>query len=166
MVSRYKPRWRHLSQFEKADTREKEQQKSYHQKHRVRSLPPFNKGKPVWVKQPNDQESDVLNKTRCEPDQEADERLYLIQTPLGQIRRNRLHLRQRSLHPYREGSEPPGATCLLPTGGHGERAMKTLPTDEIMVEGGSGKTKTSLPKTVSSDTSPPVHHTPTQSQNR
>ena len=44
--------------------------------------------------------------------------------------------------------------------------MTTLPTDEIMVEGGSGKTKTSLPMTVSSDTSSPVHHTPTQSQNR
>ena len=34
MVSQYKPRWRHLSQFLKADAREKEQQKSYHdQKH-------------------------------------------------------------------------------------------------------------------------------------
>ena len=125
MVSQYKPRWRHLSQFEKADTREEEQQKSYHdQKHRARPLPPFNKGQLVWVKQPNDQESVVLNKTRSEPDQEADERPYLIQTLLGQNRRNRLHLRQRSLHPYREGSETPGATSLLPTGGHGELAMK------------------------------------------
>ena len=88
---------------------------------------------------------------------------YLIQTPLGQIRRNRLHLRQRSLHPYREGFETPGAKSLLPTGGHGVRAMTTLPTDEIMVEGGSGKTKTSLPMTVSSDTSPSVHHAPIQS---
>ena len=84
---------------------------------------------------------------------------------LIQIRQNRLHLRQQSLHPYREGSKTPGATSLLPTGGHGEQAMTILPTDEIIVEGGSGKTKTSLPMTESSDTSTFVHHIPMQSQN-
>ena len=166
MVSQYKPRWRHLSQFEKADAREKKQQKScYDQRHRASPLPPFNKGQQVWVKQPNDQEAVVLNKTRREPDQGANERSYLLQTPLGQIRRNRLHLRQRSLHPYREGSVTPDATSLVSTGRQGERAMTTQSAEDSMIEGGLGKTKTSLPMTVSSDTSPPVHHTSMQTQN-
>ena len=84
------PDWPHLQGFEEKDRKYKQQQKEqYDSRHRVRSLTPLPNDTDVWV---NIQGRDVpgrVNSSYSTP------RSYIIETPTGQVRRNRSHINRR-----------------------------------------------------------------------
>ena len=85
------PKWSHLRNFRKLDMRYKESQKRhFDQHHQVRSLPWLPKDQPVWVETRGQQVPERILHAANTP------RSYVIETPSGQLRRNRSHLRVRS----------------------------------------------------------------------
>ena len=84
------PDWPHLQGFEEKDRKYKQQQKEqYDNRHRVRPLTPLPNDTDVWV---NVQGRDVpgrVNSSYSTP------RSYIIETPTGQVRRNRSHINRR-----------------------------------------------------------------------
>ena len=88
------------------------QSKYYDNRHRVRSLPPLPNDTPVWVQTENSQEPGTIVHQAATP------RSYLVSTPRGELRRNRINLRPR-----------PGQDDIVET----NRAPDTLqePTDTV-----------------------------------
>ena len=66
------------------------QKRHFDQHHRVRSLPWLSKDQPVWVETRGQQVPGRILHAANTP------RSYVIETPSGQLRRNRSHLRVRS----------------------------------------------------------------------
>ena len=105
----------------------------------------------------------VMRKFNCQQEK-GDERSYLVRTSFGVQRRNRLHLRWRS-QPERQ--HPPQVTSLLPSyADRSPRSHQEAPEDTCLRSDrrscsldGPGNTKTSLPLTMSSDSSPSLHRT-------
>ena len=167
ITSKLQPQKLNLKKFKLVDKHDKTQQKNYFdRRHRAQILPELPKNNPVWVKSPTTHEAVVMQKFNGQQEK-GDERSYLVQTPSGVQRRNRLHLRWRSLHPTREATQSPQVTSLLPSyadrppRSHQEAPEDTCPRSDrrSCSQDGPGNTKTSLPLTVSSDTSPSLHHT-------
>ena len=85
------PNWPYLKEFREADERNKQKQKqNYDQRHRVRIQPPLLNDLQVWVNTPNDQVPGRIVEPAPTP------RSYRVELPSGEIRRNRLHLREKS----------------------------------------------------------------------
>ena len=115
LTSKLKPQKLNLKMFKLVDKHDKTQQKNYFdRRHRAQILPELPKNNPVCVKSSTTHEVVVMQKFNCHQEK-GDERSYLVQTPSGVQRRNRLHLRWRSLHPIREATHFPQVTSLLPS---------------------------------------------------
>ena len=85
------PNWPHLKNFkEKHQMFKAEQKRNYDRRHRVRSLPILPEDQPVWVNMEGRQIPGTVSRQADTP------RSYLVETPSGQVRRNRSHLRGRS----------------------------------------------------------------------
>ena len=85
------PNLPHINSFANIDKRYKESQKSnYDRCHRVRSLPLLPEDQSVWVETRGRQIPGRILHTAGTP------RSYVVDTPSGQVKRNRTHLRVRS----------------------------------------------------------------------
>ena len=87
------PNWEHTQHFRTLDQKYKQAQKeNYERRHRVRNLPELPENQPVWV--------DSRVQSRLIPAQVSHSattpRSYVVETPSGELRRNRAHLRTRS----------------------------------------------------------------------
>ena len=84
------PQWPYLQTFSHKDKEFKAQQKlNYDRRHRTKSLPQFPDDTPVWVRTNNNQTPGRITSASSTP------RSYIVSTPSGQVRRNRLHLAPR-----------------------------------------------------------------------
>ena len=83
------PNWEHTQHFRTLDQKYKQAQKeNYDRRHRVRNLPELPENQPVWV--------DSRVQSRLIPAQVSHSattpRSYVVETPSGELRRNRAHL--------------------------------------------------------------------------
>ena len=86
----FTPEWPHLFGFREKDKEWKERQKSdYDKRHRVKNLTPLPDDQPVWVQTGDRQVAGRVIQPAATP------RSYIVQTPSGQLRRNRSHLTPR-----------------------------------------------------------------------
>ena len=84
------PDWPHLRGFEEKDREYKQQQKEqYDSHHRVRPLTPLPNDTDVWVNVQGRNVPGTVNSSHSSP------RSYIINTPTGQVRRNRSHITRR-----------------------------------------------------------------------
>ena len=84
------PQWPYLQSFTNKDKEFKAQQKlNYDRRHRTKSLPQFPDDTPVWVRTNDNQIPGRITSASSTP------RSYIVSTPSGQVRRNRLHLAPR-----------------------------------------------------------------------
>ena len=83
----FTPEWPHLFGFREKDKEWKERQKSdCDKRHRVKNLTPLPDDQPVWVQTGDRQVAGRVTQPAATP------RSYIVQTPSGQLRRNRSHL--------------------------------------------------------------------------
>jgi len=81
------PRWSYLKDFREANKKFKNRQKHYFDKgHRTRDLSPIPDNTDVWVKS----EKEPVKGTVLTP--AGTPRSYVVETPSGQVERNRRHL--------------------------------------------------------------------------
>ncbi|KAL5506839.1 hypothetical protein EMCRGX_G008586 [Ephydatia muelleri] len=81
------PGWPYLKEFKVKNRCLKEKQKIYYdQRHQTRSKTPLEDGTEVWVSKDGDKIPGTVTAPASTP------RSYLVQTPAGQLRRNRSHL--------------------------------------------------------------------------
>ena len=85
---KFVPTWTFLKEFQTRDRKFKKQQtRNYNRRHRVRPLPQIADDSPVWSKTADSQtEGKVITATNAP-------RSYIVETPTGDVRRNRLHLK-------------------------------------------------------------------------
>ena len=79
------PKWEHSQNFRQLD--EKTRKDNYDRHHRVRTLPMLPDKQTVWVETRGHQVPGQVVQTASTP------RSYVLQTPSGELRRNRAHLR-------------------------------------------------------------------------
>ena len=80
------PQWSDLKDFrEKDEALKQKQQQNYNRRHRTQTLPPLPAGQKVWV-MPTKAQGTVVGPAPTP-------RSYVVDTPGGQLRRNRSHLR-------------------------------------------------------------------------
>lgn len=85
------PCWPHVMNFRSLDQKFKASQKrNYDDRHRVRELPSLPDKLPVWVESQGKQVPGQITQQAATP------RSYLVETPSGEVRRNRSHLRVRT----------------------------------------------------------------------
>ena len=85
------PKWEHIQNFRQLDAKYKKSQKeNYDRRHRVRTLPMLPDKQTVWVETRGDQIPGQIQQPASTP------RSYVIETPSGELRRNRAHLRVRT----------------------------------------------------------------------
>ena len=96
------PQWPYLDEYaEKHEQFKADQKRHYDRRHRVRPLPILSEDEPVWVTTDGRQvPGTVLQQTDDAP------RSYLIETPSGQVRRNRCHVQSRSEVPNSHAAQP------------------------------------------------------------
>ena len=81
------PEWSYLPDFRKKDAAFKAKQKNHYDcRHRVKQMDPLPEDQSVWVRTNNQQVPGRVIQAANTP------RSYLVETPAGQVRRNRLHL--------------------------------------------------------------------------
>jgi hypothetical protein len=82
-----KPDWIYLEDFHIANQEFKRKQKKYYnQRHWVRPLPSVDEGVPVWVNTEGHKTKGEILSLASTP------RSYIVDTPEGELRRNRTHL--------------------------------------------------------------------------
>jgi len=92
------PRWSHTRNFRALDEQYKRLQKDqYDRRHRTRTLPNLPDDQPVWVETRGQHTPGTVLRSANTP------RSYIVETPSGEVRRNRLHLRLRSEIPETQG---------------------------------------------------------------
>ena len=85
------PKWEHIQNFKELDEKYKQSQKdNYDTRHRVKTLPMLPENQAVWVDTRGHQVPGQILQTAGTP------RSYLVETPHGELRRNRAHLRIRT----------------------------------------------------------------------
>ena len=85
------PDWPHLKDFREKDKEYKLQQKHYYdQRHQTHTAVELPEGTPVWISTQGNQSPGTVSQQLESP------RSYTVDTPTGQVRRNRRHLRHRS----------------------------------------------------------------------
>lgn len=83
----FTPKWPDLAQIRERETRERETQKeNFDCSHQARSLPKLQPGQAVWVRGPGGGFGGTVTSSA------GSDRSYVIETPTGQVRRNRRHL--------------------------------------------------------------------------
>ena len=95
------PEWSYIDEFAEKHKKFKDDQKRHHDKrHRVRPLPILSEDQPVWVNTEGKQvQGTVLHQANAS-------RSYLLETPSGQVRRNRSHLQCRSESSPNSATQP------------------------------------------------------------
>ena len=94
------PDWPHLKDFREKDKQYKLQQKKYYdQRHCTHTAVKLLEGTPVWVSTQGNQSPGTVTQQLEVP------RSYTVQTPTGQVRRNRRDLRLRSENTTNESTE-------------------------------------------------------------
>ena len=82
------PDWPHLISFPENDSKFKEKQRQYYDnRHRVHSQDKLSEGTPVWIKTDKQQTQGTVHSDAKTP------RSYWVDTPSGNLRRNRRHLK-------------------------------------------------------------------------
>ena len=82
------PDWPHLISFPENDSKFKEKQRQYYNnRHRVHSQDKLSEGTPVWIKTDKQQTQGTVYSDAETP------RSYWVNTPSGNLRRNRRHLK-------------------------------------------------------------------------
>ena len=85
------PKWEHIQNFKELDGKYKQSQKdNYDRRHRVRTLPMLPENQAVWVDTRGHQVPGQILQTAGTP------RSYIVETPYGELRRNRAHLHFRT----------------------------------------------------------------------
>ncbi|XP_065891689.1 uncharacterized protein [Dysidea avara] len=85
-----KPQWNHTQHLNELHSKYKsDQSKYYNNRHRIKSLPQLPDDTPVWVQTENSQVHGTIVHQAATP------RSYIVSTPSGQLRRNRINLRPR-----------------------------------------------------------------------
>ena len=103
--STFVPKWSYLKEFKETDEKNKHKQKrDYDQRHRARPLMPLPEHTPVWVDTPHGQVPGSIVTTSTQP------RSYQVDTPSGEVRRNRVQLRLRGETETNETDVPPVPT--------------------------------------------------------
>ena len=88
--SNYIPTWTHEQNLKELHEKYKstqEQEKYYNKRHRVKTLPSLPNNTPIWIQTENTQVPGTVVQQAATP------RSYIVSTPTGQIRRNRVSLR-------------------------------------------------------------------------
>ena len=86
----YIPNWSHIDNLKELHQKYKDSQsKHYNRRHRVRSLPSLPEDTAVWVQGETSQEPGNIVRSASTP------RSYVVSVPRGEVRRNRIHLRER-----------------------------------------------------------------------
>ena len=94
----YIPKWPHIKNLKEVHQKYRDaQSKHYNRRHRVRTLPVLPGETAVWVQNGNLREPGNIVRPASTP------RSYIVSTPRGEVRRNRLHLRERE-RPENHGS--------------------------------------------------------------
>ena len=84
------PTWSHIQNLSTLHQSYKSKQDDYYNRqHRVKSLPNLPDNTPVWVQTENSQVPGTVVQQAATP------RSYVVSTPTGQVRRNRVSLRRR-----------------------------------------------------------------------
>ena len=116
------PRWSYLEKFRKSEKQYKIQQKeNFNSKHRAKKLPPISNDTEVWITTEQEPVPGVVVSPADRP------RSYVVETPSGQIERNRSQVRivpERSENSYssepvntqQEGESPPPKRTRSKTG--------------------------------------------------
>ncbi|XP_035829235.1 uncharacterized protein K02A2.6 [Aplysia californica] len=164
LPSQLKPQGRKLKQFRSVDKHMKNQQKNYFdRRHGGKRLQNFERNETVWITEPKLEKASILKPYQSRGG-DVHERSYLVDTPRGMKRRNRSHLRRRSLGPCDERKSTHVATSLIST--PRDRLSQTddrHPPDNAVIgtkSGGNGNNKSSsLPVTAPRCASPPMQHT-------
>ena len=95
------PEWPHLEDYtEKHKKFKADQKRQYDRRHRVQSLPILPEDQPVWVNTEGRQVPGTVVRQADTP------RSYLLETPSGQVRRNRSHIQCRSESPASPATQP------------------------------------------------------------
>ena len=98
------PEWPYLEDYtEKHKKFKADQKRQYDRRHRVQSLPILPEDQPVWVNTEGRQVPGTVVQQADTP------RSYLLETPSGQVRRNRSHIQCRS-----ESSASPATRPVQP----------------------------------------------------
>ena len=88
--STYIPTWTHIQNLKELHEKYKSvQEKYYNNQHHVKTLPSLPDNSPIWIQTENTHVPGTVVKQAITP------RSYIISTPTGQIRRNRISLRHR-----------------------------------------------------------------------
>ena len=89
--SNFIPKWEHIRNFRKLDTEYRQIQKeNYDRRHGVKTLPSLPDDTTVWVDTQGVQVPGRIIRTADTP------RLYMVEVPSGELRRNRAHIRPRT----------------------------------------------------------------------
>ena len=104
------PHWPYLQDFaEKYEKFKADQKRHYDRRHRVRPLPILTENQPVWISTEGRQVPGTVLQQADTP------RSYLLETPSGQVRRNRCHIQCRSessTSPATRSVQPPEASQI------------------------------------------------------
>ena len=96
------PKWDYLDLFRVANSKIKQKQKAdYDSRHGTRLLPEIPDNTNVWVTTDNQHTEGRISGAAGTP------RSYLVTTPSGEVRRNRVHLTIRTDLPTAESFHPP-----------------------------------------------------------
>ena len=88
--SSYIPTWTHIQNIKELHDKYKSvQEKYYNNRHHVKTLPSLPDNSPIWIQTENTYVPGTVVKQATTP------RSYIVSTPTGQIRRNRISLRPR-----------------------------------------------------------------------
>ena len=109
------PKWEYVCYFRSLDEKYKQIQKeNYDRRHHVKTLPSLPEGQTMWVDTRGHQTPGRISMEAGTP------RSYLIETPSGELRQNRAHLRiQNNQEPIGEPVDIPTTTGQSPVITHG-----------------------------------------------
>ena len=101
----YIPTWTHTQNLKELHEKYKsKQENNYNNRHRVKTLPSLPDNTPVWIQTENTHVPGTVVQQAATP------RSYIVSTPTGQLRRNRIslrHRRERGMTTENNVSEPP-----------------------------------------------------------
>ena len=123
------PQWSYLGDFRKANKEFKDKQEYYFNRgHRTRGLSPIPDHTEVWIKS----EKKPIPGTVISPAKAP--RSYVVETPRGQVERNRSHL---NIVPRQESQETTSPVIEVPTRSSSEEGLPS-PSKPIMTRSRTG----------------------------
>lgn len=106
----YVPKWPHIENLKEVHQKYRDSQsKHYNRCHRTRALPALPEDTAVWVQNEHSQDPGNIVRPASTP------RSYIVSTPRGEVRRNRIHLRLRE-RPVQQTNQNNRVMTRLQTG--------------------------------------------------